>query len=93
MYKRQVLQNGDPLDVIDHGTNVASVIGAAADNNDVVGVAQEVSLMAIKALTEFGGEDADLILGIDYATLMGADIINASWGNLLFRKLCLILSP
>ena len=81
-----VLQNGDPLDVIDHGTNVASVIGAAADNNDVVGVAQEVSLMAIKALTEFGGEDADLILGIDYATLMGADIINASWGNYAFSQ-------
>ena len=76
-----ILQNGDPLDVIDHGTNVASVIGATSDDKDVVGVAQEVSLMAIKALTEFGGEDANLIQGIEYAVIMGADIINASWGE------------
>jgi len=81
-----VLQNGDPLDVIDHGTNVASVIGATSDDKDVVGVAQEVSLMACKALTEFGGEDADLVASIEYAVIMGADIINASWGNYSYSQ-------
>ena len=81
-----ILQNGDPLDVIDHGTNVASVIGATSDDKDVVGVAQEVSLMACKALTEFGGEDADLVSSIEYAVLMGADIINASWGNYSYSQ-------
>ena len=49
-----VLESGDPLDVNDHGTNVASVIGAPPDGNDVVGVAHQVSLMGIKVLTDFG---------------------------------------
>ena len=76
-----VLESGDPLDVNDHGTNVASVIGALPDGNDVVGVAHQVSLMGIKALTDFGGEDGHLVKAIDYAVFMGADIINASWGG------------
>ena len=57
------------------------MIGALPDGNDVVGVAHQVSLMGIKALTDFGGEDGNLVKAIDYAVFMGADIINASWGS------------
>jgi subtilisin family serine protease len=76
-----VLQNGDPLDVEDHGTNVASVIGAESNDKDVVGVAQAVQLMALKGLGPMGGEDADLVSCIEYAVFNEADIINASWGG------------
>lgn len=76
-----VNDSGDPLDVEDHGTAVASIIGASADDKDVVGVAWEVQLMACKALGPFGGEDSDLIESIEYAVRMGAHIINASWGG------------
>jgi subtilisin family serine protease len=76
-----VNDTGDPLDVEDHGTAVASIIGASADDKDVVGVAWEVQLMACKALGPFGGQDSDLIESIEYAVRMGAHIINASWGG------------
>ena len=45
------------------------------------GCVYQVSLMGIKALTDFGGEDGHLVKAIDYAVFMGADIINASWGG------------
>jgi subtilisin family serine protease len=77
--------NGDsnPMDVDGHGTHVAGTIGAEGDNSEgVVGVSQNVSLMALKIFNDNG--DAflrDSVRGIDYATTMGARIINASWSN------------
>ena len=81
-----VLDTGDPLDVDDHGTAVASVIGASSDDLDVVGVAWEVQLMACKSLGAFGGTNSDAIECVEYAVRMGADIINASWGGVPFSQ-------
>lgn len=76
-----IQDSGDPLDVDDHGTGVAGVIGAQANDVGIVGVAWDVQIMGLKFLTAFGGLDSDGIECIDYAVEMGADIINASWGG------------
>jgi subtilisin family serine protease len=74
---------GNPMDNNGHGTHVAGTIGAAAnDGNDHVGVAWEVSLMALKFLNDDGeGKTSDEIKCIDFAIANGANIINASYGG------------
>lgn len=70
----------------DHGTHIAGIIGAVADNE--IGVAGAASSIDIKLMTLKinGGTDgtgsiADAIEAIKYATMMGADIANLSWGT------------
>ena len=74
---------GDPMDDNGHGTHVAGTIGAAADNGSPhVGVAPEVSIMALKFLDADGaGKTSDEIKCIDFAIANGAHIINASYGG------------
>jgi len=77
-----ILDNGDPLDDVGHGTHVAGTIGAVGDNGiGVVGVAWKVQLMALKFLGAGGGNDSDAILCINYARTHGAHIMNNSWGG------------
>lgn len=77
-----VNNDGDPHDDMGHGTHVAGIIGAVGNNDmGIAGISPEVSLMALKSLDDYG--DGDLfgaVRAIDYATAMGAHIINASWG-------------
>ena len=75
--------DGDPMDVRGHGTHVAGTIGAEGDNKiGVAGVNKNVSLMALKFLNDQGrGTMADAIEAVKYATLMGADLTNNSWGG------------
>lgn len=68
-----------------HGTFVAGIIGAAGNNGvGVSGVAWDVRLMTLKVLdcgSDSGrprGSLADVAKGVDYARLMGANIINLS---------------
>ncbi len=78
------IQNtGDPMDDNGHGTHVAGIIGAAAnDGNPHVGVAWDVKLMACKFLGEDGfGSTSTAIQCIDYAVEHGAKILNNSWGG------------
>ncbi len=79
--------DADPYDVTSdknpgHGTHCAGIIGAVANNNlGISGMAQNVSLMAVRFLGEDGS--GDLMSGakaVDYAVNMGVDIISASWG-------------
>lgn len=78
--------NGRPLDVDSHGTHVAGIVGAVGDNNEgVVGVSQDVSLMALGITERYGVLESvpflkHAVRAIDYATSMGARVINASWG-------------
>ncbi|MCY3414126.1 MAG: S8 family serine peptidase [Candidatus Heimdallarchaeota archaeon] len=66
----------------DHGTHVAGTIGGVGNNGmGVAGVSWNVKLMALKFLSSTGGSTADAISAIEYATMMGADIISASWGG------------
>ena len=80
--------DGNPMDGNGHGTHVAGTIGAAANGSGVVGVNWDVSLMALKFLTDSGyGSTSDAIAAINYATMMkrdfGVNIVatNNSWGG------------
>ena len=75
--------SGDPLDDSGHGTLLAGIIGAVGNNNQgVVGVNHEVSLMALKTFDRNGVCWAsDAIAAIDYAIDKKANVINASWGK------------
>lgn len=73
-----------------HGTHVAGIIGAAANNaSGGVGVAPEVSILSVKVLDNGGitglpttGSTADICAGINYAAEQGARVINMSLGGL-----------
>ena len=75
--------DGDPMDDHYHGTHVSGTIGAEGNNGiGVAGVCWKVSIMALKFLDASGnGTTADAISAIEYATLMGARVMNNSWGG------------
>ena len=75
--------DNDPMDDNSHGTHCAGTIGAVAGNGiGVAGVAWNVRLMALKFQGADGtGSTTDAISCIEYATLMGVDVMNNSWGN------------
>ncbi len=75
-----------PEDNDDHGTHVAGIIGAAVDNGTgVAGVAGDIAvkLMALKINggSKGTGSLSAAIEAIKYATMMGAEICNLSWGT------------
>ena len=64
-----------------HGTHVAGIIGAAINNRGIQGVAPGAELVAVKVLGESGsGNFGWLILGIEYAVSIDADVMNMSLG-------------
>ncbi len=75
--------DSDPMDDHSHGTHCSGTIGAVADNGiGVAGVAHDVSIMALKFLSSDGwGDTAAAIECINYADMMGADIMSNSWGG------------
>ena len=72
-----------PLDDNMHGTHVAGIIGAVANNDKgIAGAIWDVKLMAIKVLQASGiGDVATIAQGVDYATNNGATILNMSFGG------------
>ena len=77
----------DPMDDNGHGTHVAGIIGAEADNGKgISGVCRDVKLMAIKALDQDGeGYLENMISAYSYISRLqdeGVDIVavNNSWG-------------
>ncbi|MCM2280535.1 MAG: S8 family serine peptidase [Bdellovibrionaceae bacterium] len=75
--------DADPMDDNGHGTHVAGTIGATGnDGKGLVGVNWDVSIMGVKFLSgEGGGTLANAIKCINYATMMGVDVMNNSWGG------------
>lgn len=73
----------DPLDQFGHGTHVAGIIAAQADNRiGIAGIAPMVKVLNIKALNAEGWGSAFAIAqGITYAADQGARIINLSLGG------------
>jgi serine protease len=69
-----------PNDEFGHGTFVASIIGATANNGyGTVGVAYRARIMPVRVLDYEGKSDAATIArGIRYAVERGADVINLS---------------
>ena len=72
--------SGDPMDLNGHGTHVAGIIAAVADNGiGGVGVAYNTRIMAIKA-AQYNGTfyASDIAEAVYYAIENGADVINMS---------------
>ena len=66
----------------DHGTLVAGVIGAKRHNGiGIDGIADNVRIMAIRAVPGGDEHDKDVALAIRYAVDNGAKIINMSFGK------------
>ncbi|WP_167858983.1 S8 family serine peptidase [Paenibacillus cymbidii] len=67
-----------------HGTHVAGIIAAAANNIGIRGVAPNVKLLPLKILggPEGSGTTADAIKAVQYAVDHGAQVINASFGGI-----------
>jgi len=75
-------KNDNVNDLDGHGTMVAGIIAAVANNGlGIAGVAPEVKIMPLKVLTSKGGKWIDLDLAIIYAANHGADIITMSLGG------------
>lgn len=78
-----------PEDDDNHGTHIAGIIAAQANNDiGIAGVASNINIK-IMTLKINGGKDgtgsiSDAIEAIKYATMMGADICNLSWGTTIY---------
>ncbi len=78
-----IVNSGNPMDDHGHGTHVAGIVAAQANNSiGGVGVAYNVQLMAIKA-AQYSGvlASSDIAEAIYYAVAQGADVINMSFGG------------
>jgi subtilisin family serine protease len=78
---------GPAIDHNGHGTHVAGIIAAEADNGQgIAGVAPEAKLLAVQVLTDRcvdaactpGGSGADVAAGIRWSVDHGADVVNLS---------------
>ncbi|MDR6880410.1 hypothetical protein J2X61_002157, partial [Bacillus sp. 3255] len=64
-----------------HGTHVAGIIAAAANNEGIIGVAPHVKILPLKFIQGNYGYTSDAIEAIEYAKSIGVKIINCSWGG------------
>lgn len=75
--------NSNPMDRHGHGTHVAGIIGAAANNGvGGAGVCWSAKLMAVRVLEADGsGTTTTIVEGVDYAIANDAKVINMSLGG------------
>jgi subtilisin family serine protease len=75
--------NANPDDDFGHGTGVAGIIGARADNGiGVTGLCPSCSIMPVKVVASDGSATgANVALGITWAVDHGARVINMSLGG------------
>ena len=71
------------IDSNGHGTGVASIIGAKTNNGvGITGVAWNVELISLKAGTTRPALQTDAVIeAIQYATEIGIDVLNCSFGS------------
>lgn len=77
-----------------HGTHVAGIIGALANNQKgIAGIASDSKILAVKVLNSQGsGTFAQVAEGVRYAAMMGAQVINMSLGAAFTMALNVIKS-
>jgi len=87
-------RDNDPIDEHGHGTNVAGIVAAVANNSlGIAGVAPNCRMMNLRAGTSQGLlEEDDVASAIIYAVDNGARIINMSFGDVatsqMLRDVC-----
>ncbi|WP_337101713.1 S8 family peptidase [Paenibacillus sp. YIM B09110] len=75
------INGGSYSDDNGHGTHVAGIIAALGTNDNIIGVAPEVELYAVKALDANGeGYVSDIVEGIDWCISRQMNVINMSLG-------------
>lgn len=79
--------DSDPMDDNSHGTHCAGTIAGVGNNGTgVVGVSWNSKVAALKFIGALGGATSDAIEAINYATAMGFDLTNNSWGNTSYSQ-------
>jgi len=80
--------DNNPMDDYGHGTHVAGTIGAVGNNSiGIVGVDWQVSIVPLKFLNSSGhGSTSSAVAAIEYATSLGVDVLNNSWGSYDFSQ-------
>jgi len=75
--------NNNPMDDNSHGTHVAGIAAAEADNGiGIAGVSWGARIMPVKVLQSSGaGTVANVVQGVNYASENGATVINMSLGS------------
>lgn len=77
-YGNNNVMAGTPM----HGTHVCGIIGAVRNNNiGMNGVADNVRIMAVRAVPDGDEHDKDIANAIRYAVDNGAKVINMSFGK------------
>ncbi|MEN1970283.1 S8 family serine peptidase [Lentibacillus sp. N15] len=83
----------EPYDDVGHGTHVTgTMVGGEADGSNQVGVAPGAKFISVKAFTEQGGTDTDLLNAAEWILAptdadgntrvdMAPDVVNNSWGG------------
>ena len=72
----------DTTDAAGHGTHVAGIIGANADNGiGVAGVAPDATVLPIKVFSGANAYESDIADGFAYAGSHGIPVVNASLGG------------
>lgn len=76
----------DPADNDNHGTHCAGIIVAAANN--FIGIDLDINIMSLKIHggNEGKGTIANAVKAIKYASVMGADVCNMSWGTTTYSE-------
>ncbi|MDZ7262518.1 MAG: S8 family serine peptidase, partial [candidate division KSB1 bacterium] len=82
-------QDNDPMDEHGHGTSVAGIVGAVANNGiGIAGLAFGCQIMNLRAGTSRGLlEEDDVASAIVYAVDNGARVINMSFGDVVASPL------
>ncbi len=64
-----------------HGTHVAGIVAAVANETGIRGVASNVKILPLKFINGNSGTTEDALNAIEYVSGMGVKIINASFGS------------
>ncbi|MBI4358149.1 MAG: S8 family serine peptidase, partial [Candidatus Omnitrophica bacterium] len=88
-----ISDDNDPTDGNGHGTHVAGIIGAVADNlYGIAGIAPKASILPIRLFNDSGEYRfsvsefvTDFVDSVHYAVDLGAKVINMSFGGWMFE--------